>query len=520
MQDGCVPATLAADPLAPLVFALRENLVIGSLRDYVPSLLRVLLTATAVLAGTQSVAALELIIYEATGVVTSVDPLSAMPVKANVGDQFRFRAVVNGGAPPIALPPNSSRASYGSFREVSFWLNDTPLLAPANPQASITVYNDDSALGQPRDWFFLRWRKPLNGLTLYFDLEIEDSINHSMFQSTALPEALDFTQANRAEMWFFLELGINYGVVRMRMTSFSVSREWISTLPPLSSATPFGPEPWRAAATSSQVPNAAADADERRINAAFWVNSFGDVATLEFAEQGSAGVNRVTLRCAPAGATGPALWTTDLSNGLSGRRFLLVARDLTPVGPSANCPFVINNVASLQAAAEQRLLYLELERSGPPLRGQLWPRSFGLQDSGFGSMATTSDQQVVTASPQPAQWLRAPVTLWFSEFNQTLARLGYSVPNRHRFRNVNLHCAPPGQDGPVVAQLPSIEGVLTLTDIRTVDASSACGIAVNNHASLLEALARGNLYAVVELADPPGVNLRGQFPAPGNGELP
>jgi hypothetical protein len=199
---------------------------------------------------------------------------------------------------------------------------------------------------------------------------------------------------------------------------------------------------------------------------------------------------------------------------LSGVNFQLLGKQLAIVPASSACPTGINNVASLEAAAQRRMLYLDLERSSAPLRGQLWPRSFELQESGFGSLATASDQQVVAAAARPPQWLRASATLWFSEFNQTLAHVGYTLPNRHRFRSARLHCAPPGEDGPVVAELLADEGVLTQTDVLPVADAGPCGMAVNGTASLLEALARGNLYVELELADPAGARLRGQFAAP------
>jgi len=503
-------------PAPPSVFALWENLVIGSLRECAPRLLRTLLVVITVFGSTYGIAQ-ESLIYEGTGtVVVSRNELGLLPFVANVGDQFRFRAVLDATTPPVPWELDPAVTTYDQpLRELSFWFNGVQVLTPTNVETNgVHIRNDyleeDGVV--VTDTFAFSWRKPLgNGRNLDFGFFLHDSVNHNLLESAALPISIDYTRAiNQRSINFVIDIPHQ---VAIQITDFSVSRGSIDAPPPLSSIVP-GPNPWLAAATASQVPNSRANGDDRRINAAFWVNPFGDVATLQFAEQGSAGVNRVTLRCAPAGATGPALWTADLSGGLSGRRFLLFARDLAALSPSAGCPTVINNIASLEAAAERRLLYIELERSGTPLRGQLWPRSFGLQAIGFGSMTMASDQQVVMASPQPARWLRTPITLWFSELTRTLADVGYSLPYRHRFRNVSLHCAPPGEDGAVVAQLLASEGVLTLADIVPVDAASPCGMAINNHASLLEALARGNLYAVVELADPAGVQLRGQFPAP------
>ncbi len=127
-------------------------------------------------------------------------------------------------------------------------------------------------------------------------------------------------------------------------------------------------------------------------------------------------------------------------------------------------------------------------------------------------MAGASDQQSIDARDAAPLWQRLAVTLSFSETNQTLAYVGYSVPYRHRFRNVSLHCAPPGREGQPVAVLPAGEGTLSNAEIVPVYESGGCGMAIDNTASLLEALLRGNLYVLLEPNDPSASKLWGQFP--------
>ena len=106
------------------------------------------------------------------------------------------------------------------------------------------------------------------------------------------------------------------------------------------------------------------------------------------------------------------------------------------------------------------------------------------------------------------------MNLWFSEFDQTLEYVRYAIPKRHRYRSVTLHCAPAAQNGDVLAILPAEEGMLSNIDIIPTTASGPCGMTINNNASLLESVLRGNLYVVLEPLDPSDAALRGQFLSP------
>ena len=87
-------------------------------------------------------------------------------------------------------------------------------------------------------------------------------------------------------------------------------------------------------------------------------------------------------------------------------------------------------------------------------------------------------------------------------------------PQRHRFGAVSLRCAPAGEDGPAIASLVLARGVLSNADLSAVPFGTSCGMPINTTASVLEALLRGHLYAVVEPIEPAGLALRGQFRLP------
>lgn len=85
----------------------------------------------------------------------------------------------------------------------------------------------------------------------------------------------------------------------------------------------------------------------------------------------------------------------------------------------------------------------------------------------------------------------------------------------------HLHCAPAGQNGPVIAflfgSIPGgfdVDGSLaefTLTDANILPAGEDCSVPVHDIASLTQALQAGIIYANVHTVAHPGGEIRGQL---------
>ena len=274
-------------------------------------------------------------------------------------------------------------------------------------------------------------------------------------------------------------------------------------------------ETWLAAATTAQVPGAGG-ADGSRVAAAVWFNTPADEASFQLTDQGLAGAVRISIRCGLAGVAGPVVWTSSDIGRWVGTTSELLGRDLLSTAASAACPVAIRNVVSLKAAAQARLLYFEVERAGSTLRGQFWPNSTASASAAQGLCRTpehpTSKSSGACASRALAA--RADRCVVLGEPRRSSGVMRYEVPRRDRFRAVTIHCAPAGVDGPAVATLPIEHGALSNSDLLPLPAGTACGMPITTTASLLEALLRGHLYAVVEPIEPAGLTLRGQFRAP------
>lgn len=271
------------------------------------------------------------------------------------------------------------------------------------------------------------------------------------------------------------------------------------------------PSTWHAALSEGQVagsPAAFGGRAQYRFAATLWFNEFADVATLRFGDRG--GRANVALRCAAAGGNGPVIWTADMD--INGATVELLADDLQNVAASSECPVAITNIASLRAAANARHLYIEMEQAGlPAVRGQFFDRPIG--SPGIRITAGASAQQVVDGQRAAPRWTRAAVRLLFAA-QPSLDAVGYDYDERHRYRTVALYCGPPGEAGELVAYLPAPKSLFSKEDFYSVPATGACGMAIETTGALLEALLRGNLYVEMELLDPAGTLLRGQFPAP------
>ena len=277
------------------------------------------------------------------------------------------------------------------------------------------------------------------------------------------------------------------------------------------------PEPgrrvWLAKPIASQIPGSFALPGAQNLHVSLWFNDYGEFATVRL-DESLTNISQLRMHCAVAGTEGPLVWDSLDARPLVNQDLRIFGSDLITTDADDQCGMPINNVATLKAAADERRLYVELERRGQRLRGQLWPRSINLQKLGFVSIAGSSDQQAVDAEHAAPQWIRTTAMLSFSEFTDTLDYVGYTVPQGHSFRAVNLHCAPAGRNGDIVAPLPLGRGVLSNLEIIPASSGGPCGMEVNGVASLLEAVLRGNVYVSFEPHEHWKPLLRGQFQHP------
>jgi hypothetical protein len=271
---------------------------------------------------------------------------------------------------------------------------------------------------------------------------------------------------------------------------------------------------WEAIASTAQAPGAPSAPAGRRVTVGLGVNTWKEEAALYLAVADIPRIDSVVLRCGIAGTVGPVVWRIDsasLGEASTVAYPGTIARepfyggDLIPAEKQGPCGVGINNVASLEAAARERRLYVEIESDGVALRGQLWPKTIPSETT-----AVMSDQQVLGASAP--RWLRSSVVLSFAEQGYapgSLAGLSFRVPDWNALGPATLYCGRAGQDGEIVGYLNAETGSLTNADVVPTQVGGACGMAVTNVASLLEASLRGNLYVAARWGDVP---LRGQVP--------
>lgn len=114
------------------------------------------------------------------------------------------------------------------------------------------------------------------------------------------------------------------------------------------------------------------------------------------------------------------------------------------------------------------------------------------------------------------------------QFDEDLATVAYDIevfggPNT-RITQLHLHCGLAGVNGPIVALLmapdsigkvatgPFAAGTLTSANILApLPNNTACGLAINNIASLFEAVLQRKIYVNVHSLENPGGELRGQL---------
>lgn len=280
---------------------------------------------------------------------------------------------------------------------------------------------------------------------------------------------------------------------------------------------PVDPDtPWRADPTASQVPGTNVFPGERSEIVMFAFHRWSANVAPEDRRADlfiRPAIGHATLHCGAAGSEGPLVWSADLNvERPSGVLTRVRQSEIQPVDQSSGCDVTINDMESLQAAARKRLIYIEYVRDGVRKRGQLFPESVGVQKiDGFVSESSYATADTLTG-------------LWFSErHTRSLDRVRWAAHYRaHWGLDMTLRCGPAGVEGEIVAYLdpPGGRGQLSSDDIVPVDGQGACGMAVNNVASLLEALLRGHLYIAYSPrcdgeTEPCGFNVvtaRAQFP--------
>lgn len=243
--------------------------------------------------------------------------------------------------------------------------------------------------------------------------------------------------------------------------------------------------PWRAFPSAAQVPGATGFHTGQREYVLFAFSNWSahvqpaDRQTDLFVQPA---IDSLSLHCGVAGSEGPVVWSGDLPVVRPEAVLAHISgSEIQPVDPSPVCDMTIRDMDSLQAAARKRLLYVEYTRDGILKRGQLFPQSTWIHKvEGFLSESNYSTSGSVTG-------------LWFPDMDT----VRWAAHYRHHFGlDMTLRCGPPAVAGEIVAYLdpPGGRGQLSSADITPVDALGACGMAVNNIASLFEALLRGNIY--------------------------
>lgn len=216
------------------------------------------------------------------------------------------------------------------------------------------------------------------------------------------------------------------------------------------------------------------------------------------------------LACAPAGQGGPQV--VDSYHGSVDSSYVsdTVAHLAPKIAPesvshyfkSSPCGMVIDNIASVEAAARARRLFVVIPTTAGRLRGQLWPAEL-LSTNARGHRRFLAEAKMSGEQAQPRSAQITPRLTVKLSFNEGLGSAWYSVPNYGTLPealSVGLHCAPAGERGPLIATLLASSGKLTAADITPVSGDEICGVPINNLASVLEALLQGRLYAVLYTA--------------------
>ena len=327
--------------------------------------------------------------------------------------------------------------------------------------------------------------------------------DQSLLSSGDLPVAFSFQDVSRVDFFWDSTIGF-VGSNDIRLTSVSVSAQGAA------------PSVWSGKPIPEQVPGSmsAFPLGVGKINTALWFNDSIDRATVTIDDRYEQ-ISNPRLHCAPAGQEGPLIWQEagTFTQTANGKEWRFGRGDILESGVQEGCGVVINTVASLHAAAQQRHLYLEYYRDGVRHRAQLWPSDqVPIEVTTFASHEQVIEQQLTGQGPVKSQ-ARFRATETAAVLNQIEYLFNDSYGGFSQIERAELYCAPAGQAGVRVADLPSRSAnyqPLRRADLVPASSDGPCGVEINTIASLVEAWLQGRLYILVARTD--GLLLRGQIP--------
>ena len=177
-----------------------------------------------------------LVVYEGTANVRSVlEPLGVLPFTAAPGDEFRFRATIDSAVEPSLNPDlvDGLGGLYyeGAIRDLAVWINGEPIPVPPThwdpPEFNniILVRNNTLNAGQPLDLVLLLWDQIANdGKKWQFIFSLEDNVEADLLSSSAIPTAVDWSQANGTGIGFnvYAFEGSGFDGLDMVVTGFEI----------------------------------------------------------------------------------------------------------------------------------------------------------------------------------------------------------------------------------------------------------------------------------------------------------
>ncbi len=310
-------------------------------------------------------------------------------------------------------------------------------------------------------------------------------------------------------------VAVNIGVSANQPWTWAVARRVLGPEPETPSHVP---SVWTGKPIPEQLPHSphTFPVGVSKIVTALWFNDSIDEATLTVDDRFNQ-TSSPRLHCAAAGLEGPQVWQDSgtFTQTPRGKQWRFGRDELLDNGSLELCGLAINTIASLRAAAQQRLIYLEYDRDGARHRAQLWAKELlPLEVEVFPSLDQTVDPQIPDSSKNKTR-----VLFKATETRSTLNEIHYMFADRLIYSQVErleLFCAAAGQAGVPIAELTARSSesytALRQSDLRPASADGPCGVEVNNIASLVEAWLQGRLYVHVQKTS--GKVLRGQVPHP------